>query len=153
MPALPPLPPQPGSDQPPPLPASALKNDIRKRRSPWLIIGPLLGLVLIGIVIFVWLVSTCPSESQMRGALYGELGPNYKTALEWIGFGSRLIHGPHLVYHNHVIYATLDFDKGGGNEIHLASGAAGKIHLTPQVQDVKQFILGIPGIEGYLQKH
>jgi len=88
----------------------------------------------------------------MRDAVYGELGPEYKRALEWLGAASKLFNGPHMVYRNHVIYSTLDFDKGGGNEIRLASGSAGNVEVTSNVKEVKDFILSVPGVRKFLSK-
>ena len=109
-------------------------------------------IVLIGLITFIALSASCLDEAQLRNALYGELGPEYKRALEWIGVGSKFFHGPHLVYHNHVIYSTLDWHESNGSEVRLASGRAGKIQLTPEAKEVKGLILSVPGIDFILPK-
>lgn len=139
------------SSAPSPQPSAPVPG-IRTRRTRTKAIGGVIVIVLLGLITFIALAASCPNERQMRDAVYGELGPGYKRALEWIGTVSKFVHGPHLVYHNHVIYSTLDFDKGGGNEIRLASGKVGKVELTSNVREVKDFILSIPGVEKFLPK-
>src|SRR2546425_5746698 len=107
-------------------------------------LGGLAGVIVIVLVVFGALAATCPDEAQLRNAVYGEMDPTYKQALEWLGAASKIVHGPCLVYHNHVIYSTLDFRKLDGSEVRFASGAAGRIQLTPEVKQVKEFLLSIP---------
>jgi hypothetical protein len=145
-------PPLPHNDNPPPLPPQPFPPASPRRKPIKWIVAGIVGVAVIALLIVGGLAATCPDEVQMRNAVYGEMGPQYKTALEWIGRASKLFHGPHLVYRSHVVYSTLDFDKGGGDEIRLASGSAGKITLTPEVKEAKDFILSIPGVDVILKK-
>ena len=111
-----------------------------------------LAVALLAVVIIGALAATCPDEPQMRNAVYGEMDPTYKQALEWLGAASKIVHGPCLVYRNHLIYSTLDFRKLDGSEVRFASGAANKIKLTPDVKQAKEFLLSIPIVRKWLEK-
>jgi hypothetical protein len=111
----------------------------------------LIAAVLVVILAIGALAVTCPDEPQLRNALYGELGPRYKAVLEWAAPLARALHLPHLVYHNHVVYSTLDWEQSG-SETRIASGAAGRVQLTSDVKDVKQLILSVPILGKRLQE-
>jgi hypothetical protein len=106
--------------------------------------------VLIAVIAVGALVATCPSEGQLRDALYGELGPRYKTVLESAHFWAKLFHLPHLEYHKHMFYSTLDYSQGG-RETRLVSGAAGQVQLSPNVKEFKEKLLSIPGVKAKLE--
>jgi hypothetical protein len=116
------------------------------------IAGALGVLALIILIAGIALAMTCPDEAQLRKSVYGEMEPRYKFVLETVGRASKLAGGPCILYHNHFVYSTLDFRMLDGSEIRLANGAAGKIWLTPNVKDVKELILAIPGVETILGK-
>lgn len=116
-----------------------------------MIYGIIAALVACVAVVVVFAV-TCPDEHQLRQAVYGEVDPRYKFVLETVGRLSRLAGGPGLVFHSHFVCSELDFRMPDGREIKFASGMLGKTHLTPQVQDVKDLLLSIPGADKVLQK-
>jgi hypothetical protein len=91
-----------------------------------------------GLIAFV---ATCPSESQLREKFYGELPGNYKKILEVADGASAMFGGPRLVYHNHVVYSTLEYRSSDGEESRIAYGVFGRTELTPKVNDVKKMVL------------
>jgi hypothetical protein len=144
----PPIPP-PVPSPPGPQPARDLS---RKRSGMTWIRNILIAAVLLTLIVVAALAATCPDEARLRAALYGEIDPRYKGALEFAGRASKMLNGPCLVYHNHIIYSTLDFRQSDGSEVRMASGMAGRIQLTPQVKEIKDFILSIPGIQFILPR-
>jgi hypothetical protein len=86
-----PLPQEQSAAVPPPLPSAGQKSHVLRN----VLVG---AVVLVGLVLG-GLVASCPDEAQLRSALYGELGPKYKTILENAGVWARALHLPHLMYH------------------------------------------------------
>ena len=142
----PPLLPQVDSYPPPTQPLSKRKGGGAMK---W-IVSLLIAAVVIGLIVMGGLAATCPSEAQLREALYGELGPRYKSVLESAHFWAKLLHLPHLEYHKHLFYSTLDYSQGG-QETLLVSGSAGQVHLSPNVKDFKERLLSIPGVKAKLE--
>jgi len=116
------------------------------------IAGALAVLAVVILIVGIALALKCPDEAQLRKSVYGEMEPRYKFALETVGRVSKLAGGPCILYHNHIVYSTLDFRMLDGSEIRLATGAADKIWLTPNLKDVKELVMAIPGIETILGK-
>ena len=138
-----PLPQEQSAAVPPPLPSAGQKSHVLRN----VLVG---AVVLVGLVLG-GLVASCPDEAQLRSALYGELGPKYKTILENAGVWARALHLPHLVYHNHVVYSTLGWTQAG-TETRMASGMAGRVQLTPKVKEIKTMLLSVPVLRSKLSE-
>jgi len=145
------------SSPPPILPQTNPQPDLRSspgrshRSTIKWIRNIVIAAVVVAIIAVGALAATCPNEVQLRNALYGELGPTYKAVLEWADPLAKMAHLPHIEYHNHVIYSTLDWYHGG-SETRLASGAAGRVQLDSNVDNVKRLILSVPKLRDKLEE-
>jgi len=143
-------PPLPQNQTPPPVPAAPPPRRRSGSAFKW-IAGVISVFIVVAVIIVGVLAAKCPNEAQLRDAVYGEVGPDYKMVLIWYGAIARAFHLPHLVYHNHVVYSTLDWEQGG-QETRVASGMAGHVELTSNVRDIKELLMSVPMLREKLQE-